>query len=29
MKKTEKTITGSVDPDVLEFTVGDDPILDR
>ena len=29
MKKTEKTITGKVDPDVLEFTVGDDPILDR
>ena len=29
MKKTEKTITGSVDPDVLEFTVGDDPVLDR
>ena len=29
MKKTEKTITGSVDPDVLEFTVSDDPILDR
>lgn len=29
MKKTEKTITGSVDPDVLEYTVGEDPVLDR
>lgn len=27
--KTEKTITGSVDLDVLSYTVGDDPILDR
>ena len=27
--KTEKTITGDVDPDVLAYTVGDDPILDR
>ena len=27
--KTEKTITGEVDPDVLDYTVGDDPILDR
>ncbi|MBO7166565.1 MAG: argininosuccinate lyase [Kiritimatiellae bacterium] len=26
--KTEKTITGNVDPDVLSYTVGDDPILD-
>ena len=26
--KTEKTITGDVDPDVLEYTVGDDPVLD-
>ena len=26
--KTEKTITGDVDPDVLDYTVGDDPILD-
>ena len=26
--KTEKTITGAVDPDVLEYTVGDDPVLD-
>ncbi len=29
MKKVEKTITGSVDPDVLAYTVGDDPVLDR
>ncbi|MCQ2388594.1 MAG: argininosuccinate lyase [Kiritimatiellae bacterium] len=29
MKKVEKTITGNVDPDVLDFTVGDDPVLDR
>ena len=28
MKKTEKTVTGEVDPDVLEYTVGDDPVLD-
>ena len=27
--KTEKTITGEVDPDVLDYTVGDDPVLDR
>jgi argininosuccinate lyase len=27
--KTEKTITGDVDPDVLAYTVGDDPVLDR
>jgi len=27
--KTEKTITGDVDPDVLDYTVGDDPVLDR
>jgi len=27
--KTEKTITGEVDPDVLAYTVGDDPVLDR
>lgn len=26
--KTEKTITGDVDPDVLNYTVGDDPVLD-
>jgi argininosuccinate lyase len=26
--KTEKTITGNVDPDVLCYTVGDDPVLD-
>lgn len=26
--KTEKTITGAVDPDVLTYTVGEDPILD-
>ncbi len=26
--KTEKTITGDVDPDVLAYTVGDDPVLD-
>ena len=26
--KTEKTITGAVDPDVLSYTVGDDPVLD-
>ncbi len=26
--KTEKTITGDVDPDVLDYTVGDDPALD-
>lgn len=26
--KTEKTITGDVDPDVLDYTVGDDPVLD-
>jgi argininosuccinate lyase len=29
MKNVEKTITGNVDPDVLEYTVGDDPVLDR
>ena len=28
-KNVEKTITGNVDPDVLVFTVGDDPVLDR
>jgi len=28
MKSVEKTITGDVDPDVLEYTVGDDPVLD-
>jgi len=27
--KTEKTITGDVDPDVLDYTVGDDPVLDH
>jgi argininosuccinate lyase len=27
--KTEKTITGNVDLDVLSYTVGDDPVLDR
>ena len=27
--KTEKTITGEVDPDVLDYTVGDDPVRDR
>jgi len=27
--KNEKTITGEVDPDVLAYTVGDDPVLDR
>ncbi len=26
--KTEKTIIGDVDPDVLDYTVGDDPVLD-
>ena len=26
--KTEKTITGDVDPVVLDYTVGDDPVLD-
>lgn len=26
--KTEKTITGDVDPDVLDYTVGDDPVFD-
>ena len=26
--KTEKTITGDVDLDVLDYTVGDDPVLD-
>ena len=26
--KTEKTITGDVDPDILDYTVGDDPVLD-
>ena len=26
--KTENTITGDVDPDVLDYTVGDDPVLD-
>ena len=26
--KTEKTITGDVAPDVLDYTVGDDPVLD-
>lgn len=26
--KTEKTITGAVDPDVLTYTVGEDPVLD-
>ncbi len=26
--KIEKTITGDVDPDVLDYTVGDDPVLD-
>ena len=29
MKNVEKTIMGNVDPDVLDYTVGDDPILDR
>ncbi len=29
MRRTEKTITGNVDPDILEYTVGDDPTLDR
>ena len=29
MKNVEKTITGNVDPDVLEYTVGEDPLLDR
>ena len=29
MRKTEKTITGNVDPDVLDYTVGEDPVLDR
>ena len=29
MKNVEKTITGNVDPDVLEYTVGEDPVLDR
>ena len=29
MKNVERTITGNVDPDVLEYTVGDDPTLDR
>ncbi len=27
-EETKKTITGAVDPDVLVYTVGDDPILD-
>jgi len=26
--KTKSTVTGAVDPDVLDYTVGDDPILD-
>ena len=26
--KTKQTITGAVDPDILTYTVGDDPILD-
>ena len=26
--KSRKTITGAVDPDVLDYTVGDDPVLD-
>ena len=26
--KTEETVTGKVDPDVLVYTVGDDPVLD-
>lgn len=29
MKNVEKTITGSVDPDILDYTVGEDPVLDR
>ena len=29
MKNVEKTITGNVDPDVLDYTVGEDPVLDR
>ena len=29
MKNVEKTITGNVDPDILEYTVGEDPVLDR
>ena len=29
MKNLEKTITGSVDPDILDYTVGEDPVLDR
>ncbi len=28
MKTVEKTVTGEVDPDVLRYTVGDDPVLD-
>ncbi len=27
-EETKKTITGAVDPDVLVYTVGDDPVLD-
>jgi len=27
-KTSTKTITGAVDPDVLDYTVGDDPVLD-
>ena len=29
MKNVEKAITGSVDPDILDYTVGEDPVLDR
>ena len=30
MNKTEKTITdNTVNPDILKYTVGDDPVLDR
>ncbi len=29
MKNVEKTITGNVDPDILDYTVGEDPVLDR
>ena len=29
MKNVEKTLTGSVDPDILDYTVGEDPVLDR
>ena len=28
MAETQQTITGAVDPDVLEYTVGEDPVLD-